>query len=83
MKEKYYPMIGDVLIQHTCDAIAMDLNGNSERINPHDEHWLIEDIRKEGFKLYNLDTQRKMILSREDMNIWLRTKMLIPTDMKA
>lgn len=83
MKERYYPKIGDVLIQRTCDAIETDLNGNSKEINPHNEHWLIEDMGSWGFKLYNLDTQRVRAFSRAEMNIALASELLIPTDIKA
>ena len=60
---------GTVLIENTCDAIEMDLKGNSKRINPHKEHWLVQKVQKHGFTLYNLDTQRTRIVSRGEINI--------------
>ena len=69
MKEQEkFVKVGTVLLQETSDAIEMDLNGNSKSINPHIEHWLVEDIKKEGFYLYNLDTQRKWVISRGQLN---------------
>lgn len=70
-KEKYIN-VGTILIENTCDAINLGFNGKSKRVNEHQEHWLVEEVRKEGFKLYNLDTQRKRIISRGELNISLR-----------
>ena len=72
--------VGTVLLQNTCDEIAMDLDGNSRRINTHVEHWLVEDVRKEGFYLYNLDTKRKRVLSRGDLNIALASQLFTISD---
>lgn len=68
-----YVDVGSVLLYETCDAIELDLNGNSKRINPHIEHLLVIDIRKEGFYLHNLDkpnTKRK-VMSRGELNYLL------------
>lgn len=71
MKEQRFVVEGTVLLQETCDEIHLDLDGNAKRINPHDEHWLVQEVRKEGFKLYNLDTQRIWIVSRGELNAML------------
>lgn len=75
--EKEYKLLskleeGTILLQDTCDAIEMDLAGNSLRINPHTEHWLVQEVTSKGFVLYNLDTQRVRRISKEDMasHLW-------------
>lgn len=65
MKEKLDLAIGDVLIQDTCDAIDVALNGQTKAVNPHKEHWVIEDIKGDTYHLYNLDTQRTMKMSEK------------------
>ena len=69
-KEKFVN-VGTVLIEKTCDAIDFGFDGKAKSINEHEEHWLVEEVRKEGFKLYNLDTQRRRIMSRGVLNISL------------
>lgn len=59
--------IGMILEQETCDEILMDLKGNIQRVNPHIEHWVIEDITSKEYKLYNLDTQRTWKIKKIDM----------------
>lgn len=63
---------GTILLQETCDEIHFDLAGNFEEINPHTEHWLVQEVTSKGFVLYNLDTQRVRRISREDMasHLW-------------
>ena len=63
---------GTILLQDTCDEIHFDLAGNFEEINPHTEHWLVQEVTSKGFVLYNLDTQRVRRISREDMasHLW-------------
>lgn len=63
---------GTILLQDTCDEIHFDLAGNFEEINPHTEHWLVQEVTSKGFVLYNLDTQRVRRISKEDMasHLW-------------
>ena len=63
---------GTILLQDTCDEIHFDLVGNFEEINPHTEHWLVQEVTSKGFVLYNLDTQRVRRISKEDMvmHLW-------------
>ena len=63
---------GTILLQETSDAIEMDLEGNTKSINPHTEHWLVEDVRANTYKLYNLDTQRTWILEKDLLSGMLR-----------
>lgn len=63
---------GTILLQETCDAIEMDLEGNTQDINRHTEHWLVEDIRTNTIKLYNLDTQRTITYKKDELNGLLR-----------
>ena len=72
MKEQKFVLEGTVLLQETSDEITFDLEGNTKAVNPHTEHWLVQEVRKEGFKLYNLDTQRTWIVSRGELNAMLR-----------
>lgn len=62
---------GTILLQDTCDEIHFDLAGNFEEINPHTEHWLVQEVTSKGFVLYNLDTQRVRRMSKEDMASYL------------
>ena len=56
---------GTILLQKTSDEILMDLKGNTQEVNPHTEHWLVEDIKATTIKLYNLDTQRTWTIKKE------------------
>lgn len=62
---------GTILLQDTCDAIEMDLRGNSQRINPHTEHWLVQEINSKSYVLYNLDNQRSWRVPKEEMALYL------------
>lgn len=62
---------GTILLQDTCDAIEMDLRGNSQRINPHTEHWLVQEINSKSYVLYNLDTQSTWRVPKEEMALYL------------
>ena len=62
---------GTILLQDTCDAIEMDLAGNSLRINPHTEHWLVQEINSKSYVLYNLDNQRNWRVPKEEMALYL------------
>ena len=63
---------GMILEQQTSDAIELDLQGKINNvINPHIEHWLIEDITSTNYVLYNLDNQRKWKIKKEDMKYYL------------
>lgn len=75
-----YVNVGCVLLENTCDAIEFDMKGNSKRVNPHIEHWLIEKVRKEGFYLYNLDNQRTRVMSRGDLNAFLASGYMTISD---
>lgn len=62
---------GTVLIYHTCDGFK-GFGSNSIQINPHDEHYLVKDIQKFGFILYNLDRKTKnWVVSRGELNYLL------------
>lgn len=62
---------GTILLQRTSDAIELDLQGNSRAVNPHIEHWLVQEINSKNYVLYNLDTQRVWRIERERMASFL------------
>lgn len=68
----YLLKVGTVLLQETSDEILMDLEGNTQAINQHIEHWLIEDIKLGKYKLYNLDTKRVWIIPYKELELMLR-----------
>ena len=41
------------------DYFLFDLEGNFETINEHEEPWLVLDIKKDVYLLFNLKNQRK------------------------
>lgn len=47
---------GTILVQKTSDEILLDLDGRTQAINEHEEHWLVEETTKDKVKLYNLDS---------------------------
>lgn len=59
--------IGTILLQNTCDSILIDINGKSERINQHIEHWTIENITSNYYYLYNLDNGKTWKIKKENM----------------
>ena len=63
---------GTILLQETSDEIHFDLAGNFEEINPHTEHWLVQEVTSKGFVLYNLDTQRVRRMDKQEMasHLW-------------
>ena len=68
----YLLKVGTVLLQETSDEILMDLEGHTQAINQHIEHWLIEDIKLGKYKLYNLDTKRVWIIPYKELELMLR-----------
>lgn len=62
---------GTILLQRTSDAIELDLQGNSRAVNPHIEHWLIQEISSKNYVLYNLDTQRVWKIEKDKMACYL------------
>lgn len=62
---------GTILLQRTSDAIEMDLQGNTYEVNPHTEHWLVQEINSKSYVLYNLDTQRTWRVERDRMASYL------------
>lgn len=62
---------GTILLQETCDEILIGLNGNTTEVNKHIEHWLVKDIKKNEFVLYNLDNQRIWKISKDKMQYYL------------
>ena len=62
---------GTILLQDTCDEIHFDLAGNFEEINPHTEHWLVQEINSKSYVLYNLDNQRSWRVPKEEMALYL------------
>ena len=68
----YSLKVGTVLLQETSDEILMDLEGHTQAINQHIEHWLIEDIKLGKYKLYNLDTKRVWIIPYKELELMLR-----------
>ena len=63
---------GMVLIHETCDEILMDLRGNTQEVNPHIEHYLVKDVLKESYILYNLDKGYTWKVKKENMKLWLK-----------
>lgn len=57
---------GMILIYHTCDGLN-GIGKYSTPINPHDEHYLVEEIKKDKVKLYNLDNRRIWNISKSDI----------------
>lgn len=68
----YLLKVGTVLLQETSDEILMDLEGHTQAINQHTEHWLIEDIKLGKYKLYNLDTKRVWIIPHKELELMVR-----------
>lgn len=70
---------GMILLQETCDSIEISLNGESRDIGYHIEHWLIQEITKNGYILYNLDKGRtwKVDKDKMEMYLWENKKMNI------
>lgn len=64
--------IGTVLLHRTCDEIRIDLNGNTEGINEHMEHYVIEDITSKTYNLYNLDRGNTWRIEKEKMKYYLQ-----------
>lgn len=72
--------VGTVLAYHTCESFD-GIGKNSILINPYDEHWLVQDIRKEGFYMYNLDKGKfEKVVSIGELNYMLHGKKLEITD---
>lgn len=63
---------GVVLEQLTSDAIEMDLEGHTEDINPHIEHWLVKDITTNYYVLYNLEKGYNWKVKKENMGFFLK-----------
>lgn len=62
--------IGNILYQKTSDEIRFDLEGNFETINEHEEPWLVLDIKKDVYLLFNLKNQRKYKMHEKELS-WL------------
>ena len=62
---------GTILLQRTSDAIELDLQGNSRAVNPHIEHWLVQEINSKNYVLYNLGTQRVWKIEKDKMGCYL------------
>ena len=63
---------GMVLYQKTCDEIRMDLQGNTQAINEHEEPWVVVDVLKDTYKLMSLETQRTYRMYRKEFEWLLR-----------
>ena len=64
--------IGTILEHETCDSILMDLQGNTQDVNRHIEHWVVADITSKSYMLYNLDKNGTWRIPKEKMEIYLK-----------
>lgn len=63
---------GMVLYQKTSDEILMDLDGNTQAVNEHEEPWVVMDVMKDTYKLISLETQRTYKMYKKEFEWLLR-----------
>ena len=63
---------GMVIYKKTCDEIVMDLQGNTQCINEHEEPWVVMDVMKDMYKLISLENQRTYKMYKKELEWLLR-----------